>query len=198
MNRVVKLSIIKLFLVAIAVLLYAAASGDVFFVNQKLTPDDSVYIEEDGFAFHFYKDGTAVKVATAFHSVGAGDGNLAPVLFQMIPRDDYRVDSLRLAIRLLQPTSALLLENPETDSSLPYDYTRTDYDSEVILDFSGLDSQPSETINLDLWLDMAVIDPATPEQLLLDISFTIHEDSILKIVKYSGTITIQLEILSIT
>ena len=199
MNRAVKLGAIAFVLIAVTVLLYTAASGSIFFVGQQLTPDTVVYTEKDGYAFPFYKDGNAsnekaVKVATIFHSVETGDGDLAPILFQVIPRDGYQVDSLHLELRLLQPPSALLLENPEGDSSPPYDYTRTDLDSSVVLDFPDLDSRASETISLDFWLDMTAIDPATPEQLLLDIAFTIHEGSILKIVRYSGSVTICLEI----
>lgn len=197
-NRFIKLGAIAVALIVVAVVLCAAASGSIFFVNQKLTPDDSVFLEEDGFAFHFYSDSKAVKVGTAFHSVGDVEDNLAPILFQMIPHEGYQLDSLRLSIKLLQPASALLLENPETGSLPPYDYTRTDFDNEIVLDFKNLDAQPSETVSLDLWLDMAAIDPATPEQLLLDISFTVHEDSILKIVKYNGSITIQLEVPFVT
>ncbi len=197
MNRAVKLGAITLALIAITVLLYTAASGSIFFVDQQLTPDTVVYTERDGYVFPFYKDGTAVKVATVFHSVEPGDGNLAPILFQVIPRDGYRVDSLHLELRLLQPPSALLLENPEGDLSPPYDYTRTDLDSSVVLDFPVLDSRASETITLNFWLDLSAIDPSTPEQLLLDIAFAMHEESILKIVRYNASITIQLEVPSI-
>ena len=194
MNRAVKLGAIAFVLIAVTVLLYTAASGSIFFVDQQLTPDTVVYTEKDGYVFPFYKDGTAVKVASVFHSVEPGDGNLAPILFQVIPRDGYQVDSLHLELRPLQPSSALLLENPEGDSSPPYDYTRTDHDSSVVLDFPALESRASETVSLNFWLDLSAIDPATPEQLLLDIALTMHEDSILKIISYNASVTIQLEI----
>jgi hypothetical protein len=196
MSRAVKLGAIALALIAVAVLLYTAASGSIFFVNQELTPDTVVYEEEDGYAFYFYKDGgasdeKAVKMATIFHSVGVGDGNLAPVLFQVIPRDGYEIDSLHLELDMLQPASALLLEDPG------FGYERTDYDSTVVLNFPELDSQPSETVTLNFQLDLAAIEPTIPEQLLLDIDLTMHEGSILKIVRYNASVTIQLEVPSI-
>ena len=193
MNRAVKLGVVAFVLIAVTVLLYTAASGSIFFVNQKLAPDTVVYAEKDGYAFPFYKDGTAsdekaVKMATVFHSLGTVEDNLAPILFQVIPRDGYQIDSLHLELRLLQPPSALLLEDPG------FDYTRTDYDTVIILDFPYLDSRASETVNLNFWLDLSAVAPTTPEQLLLDIAFSMHEDSILKIVKYNTSVTIQLEV----
>ena len=196
MSRAVKLGAIALVLIAVTVILYIAASGSIFFVDQELTPDTVVYEEEDGYAFYFYKDGSAgdekaVKMATIFHSMGTGDGNLASVLFQIIPREGYEIDSLYLELDMLQPASALLLEEPG------FGYERNDGDSTVVLDFPELDSQPSETVTLNFWLDLAAIEPTTPEQLLLDIDLTMHEDSILKIVRYNASVTIQLEVPSI-
>lgn len=193
MSRAVKLGAIALVLISVTVFLCIAASGSIFFVNQELTPDTVVYEEEDGYAFYFYKDGgagdeKAVKMATIFHSMGTGDGNLAPVLFQIIPREGYEIDSLHLELDMLQPASALLLEEPG------FGYERNDGDSTVVLDFPELDSQPSETVTLNFWLDLAAIEPTTPEQLLLDIDLTMHEDSILKIVRYNASVTIQLEV----
>jgi hypothetical protein len=196
MNRYIKLGAIAIVLAAIAVLLYIAVSSSLFFVDQRLIPNDAVYEEDDGYAFHFYKEGIAsdeksVKMATFFHSIGAAEGDIAPVLFKVIPREGYKLDSLHLELNLLQPTSALMLEDPG------FDYQRNDHDSTIVLDFPGLDLEPSETVMLYFWLDLAVVSPTTPEQLLLDIALTMHETSILKIVKYSAGITIQLAVPSI-
>jgi hypothetical protein len=155
-----------------------------------------VYEEDDGYAFHFYKEGIAsdeksVKMATFFHSVEATEEDIAPILFKVIPREGYEFDSLHLEMDLLQPTSALLLEGPG------FDYQRNDYGSTIVLDFLELDLEPSETITLCFRLDLVAVNPMTPEQLLLDIALTMHENSILKIVKYSASITIQLAVPSI-
>ncbi len=197
MNRAVKLGVIAFVLVAVTILLYTAASDSIFFVEQKLTPDNVVYDMENGYEFYFYKDGTAVKVATIFHNVEQGGGNLAPIIFQILPKDNYRVDSLHLEFKMLQPPSALLLENPEGGPSIPFSYTRTNYDSSVVLDFPDLGSQGSETITLNLWLDLLEIDPITPDKLILDITFSIHEESIFKIVRYNANAAIQLDVPSI-
>ena len=49
MNRAVKLGVVAFVLIAVTVLLYTAASGSMFFVIQRLTPDTVVYIEKDGY-----------------------------------------------------------------------------------------------------------------------------------------------------
>ena len=194
MSKIAKPGAIAFALVAVTILLYIAASDSIFFVEQRLTPDDIVYDVEDGYEFYFYKDGTAVKVATIFHNVEQGDGNLAPILFQILPRDKYEVDSLHLEFKMLQPPSALIFENADGDLSLPFIYTRTDYDSSVVLDFPDLGSYSSETITLKFWLDLPGIDPVTPDKLILDITFSMHEQSILKIVRYNANGAIQLEV----
>jgi hypothetical protein len=194
MNRAVKLGAMAFVLIAVTVLLYTAASDSIFFVAQRLTPDNAVYDMENGYEFYFYKDGTAVKVVTIFHNVEQGDGNLAPIIFQVLPKDRYEVDSLHLEFKMLQPTSALILENPEGGTSIPFIYTRSDYDSSVVLDFPNLASQGSETVTLNFWLDLLEIEPATPDKLILDITFTMHEESILKIVRYNANIAIQLDV----
>lgn len=79
MSRAVKLWSIAFVIIVIVVLLCVAVSDKVFFVNQQLTPDTVVYTEKDGYAFLFYKDGVAVKMATVLHSVGTADGNLVPI-----------------------------------------------------------------------------------------------------------------------
>jgi len=190
MSRAVKLGAVAFVLIAIAILLLASASDKIFFVNQQLTPDTVVYTEKDGYAFLFYKDGVAVKMATVLHSVGPADGNLVPILFQVIPRDKYQVDSLHLELSPLQPASALVLADPEGGTTPVYDYTRTDSGSTVILDFPDLGPQDPATITLNFWLDMSLLDPATPDKLLLDITFSMHEKSILKIVRYNAKIAI--------
>jgi len=197
MSWTVKLGVIAAVLVVLTILLYTAVSDNIFFVEQKLTPADVVYDVKNGYEFYFYKDGTTVKVATIFHNIEQGSENLAPIIFQLLPKDKYKVDSLHLELKMLQPSSALILENPEGGPSIPFIYTRTNYDSSVVLDFPDLGSQGSGTITLHLWLDLLEIDPTVPDQLILDIAFSMHEESILKIVRYNANAAIQLDISSI-
>jgi hypothetical protein len=194
MSRSGKVWAVVLALIAVTALLYIAASDKIFFVNQQLTPDTVVYTERDGFAFPFYKDGVAVTVATVYHRVSPEYNDIVPILFELIPRDKYRFDSLHLEFLDLMPALALMLENPEDGSPPAYNYSRSDSGSTVLLDFPGFDSADPATITINFWLDMSVLDPATPDKLTLDIAFTLHEDSILKIVKYSAKIAIQVDI----
>jgi len=198
MSRAVKLGAIAFVLITITVLLYTAVSDNIFFVKQKLTPDDAVYNVGNGYEFYFYKDGTAVKIATIFHNIDQSDGNLAHIIFQVLPKDNFKVDSLHLEFKMLQPPSALIFENLEGEPSPAFVYTRTDYDSSVVLDFPDLDSQDSETVTLNFWLDLTEIDPVTVDKLVLDITFSMHEESIFKIVGYNANIAIQLDVPSIS
>jgi len=197
MNRAVKLGAIAFILIVITVLLYTSASDDIFFVKQKLTPDNIVYDIGNGYEFHFYKDGTTVKAATIFYNIDQRDGNLAHIMFQVSPKNNFKVGSLHLEFKMLQPPSALIFENPEGEPSPTFVYTRTDYDSSVVFYFPDLDSQDLETITLNFWLDLMEIDPITPDKLILDIIFPMYEGSILKIVGYNANIAIQLDIPSI-
>lgn len=192
-----KTGAIAFVLVAITILLYIAASDKIFFVEQKLTPDDVVYDVNNGYEFYFYKDGATVKVVTIFHNIEQGSGNLARIIFRILPKDNFEVDSLRLEFQMLQPPSALILENPEGDSSLPFIYTRTDYDSSAVFYFPDLGPEGSETVTINFWLDLLEIDPSTPDKLWLDITFSMHEESILKIVRYNAQGALQLDIPSI-
>jgi len=188
MQRVLKWLAISLPLAAVIVLIVLAASGSFFFVNQWLESATAVYIEDDGYAFHFYKDNTAVTVVTAFHRVGEVVDGQAPVLVEIIPHEGYKIDSLYLEISQLQPPQALTLVDSD------YEFERTDYEKAVGFGFPGLGAEPSETLSLGFNLDVASLDAATPEKISLFISVTAHENSVFKLVKYSGSTTIQVEV----
>ena len=194
MSRLAKLCLVMLVLIASTILLYAAASDNIFFTTLKLTPDNVVYDVEDGYELYFYKDGMTVEVATIFHDIKQSSENLADIIFNILPKEKFKVDSLRLEFKMLQPASALMLDNPESSQSLPFIYTRTDYDSSVALDFPDLASKTSETITINCWLNLLEIDPITKDNLILDISFSVHEESVLKIVKYGAHSAIELDI----
>jgi len=179
----------------LGVLIFAAASDRIFFANQQLTPDTVVYTERDGFAFPFYKDSSnAVTVATVFHRVDQKQDGKLPVLFEVIPRRRYLLDTMHLELSPVIPPAAMLLENTGGGAPFPYEHRRTDTGSSVILDFPELDEYVPATISFTFWLDTAALDPTTPEKLTLDILFTTHEDSVFKLIKYSGKIAIQIAI----
>ena len=199
MSRTVKLGFVTLAIVASAILLYVAASDNFFFVSLNLTSDNTVYDVRDGYEVYFYEYGNAdvdafLKVATVFYDIEQDSEDTAHITFKIAPKDKHKADSLHLEIKMLQPASALILENPETGQSPPFIYTRTDYDSYVALDFPDLDSKTSDTIIIDFWLNLLEIDPAAKDNLILGISFSIFEESVFKIIKYDARIAVNLYI----
>jgi len=198
MSRSVKLSLIAIVLIALAILSFFAASDTIFFTTMELRPDNSVTdLHGEGYELSFYMYGNAdserqVKIATLFHKVEKSGENLAHIVLKIIPEDCLKVDTLNLEFMMLQPTSALTLENPEDGQSIPYSYTRTDNNSSVKFDFPNLDTKTSETITIDFWLDLLEID--TTEDKPLVTSFSIYEESVFNIVKYYANSAIEVDI----
>ncbi len=199
MSRSVKLSLIVIISIALAMLSFFAASDNIFFTMMRLKPDNAVRdLQGEGYELSFYMYGNAdserqVKIATIFHNVEKSGDNMAHIILKIIPEDHLKVDTLDLEFMMLQPTSALTLENPESGQSITYSYTRTDNNSSVELDFPNLDAKTSETITIDFWLDLLEIDTTTEDNLLA-ISFSIYEESVFKIVKYSANSAIEVDI----
>ena len=78
-------------------------------------------------------------------------------------------------------------------ANLTHFYTRNDHNSTVVIDFPKLDTDASETIKIDSWLDLSEMDTITEDKLLV-ISFSVYEESIFKIVKYEANSALNLDI----
>lgn len=199
MKRSVKIGLLTLVLTVSAVLIYTATSDSIFFTTMKLASDNTVIdLKGDGYELSFYMYGNAesekkVKIATIFHDIKKGGNNLAHIILKIIPEDNLKIDSLHLEFMTLQPTSAFMLENPEGGQSNPFIYTRTDHNTSVVLDFLKLNAEASETITINSWVDLSEIDTTTEDKLLVT-SFSIHEESVFKIVKYESSSAINLDI----
>ena len=189
MQRALKRLAIGLPLAAIVVLLVLASSGSFFFISQWLTPATAVYIEGDGFDFHFYRDNSnAVTVVNVFHSVGETAHGHSRVVIEVTPHERYQIDTLRLEISQLMPTQALTITEAD------FEYERIDYEEAVAFVVNGTDMQPGQKLRFVCDLDVGSLDAATPENLALFIAVTAHENSVLKLVKYSGSATIQIRV----
>jgi len=182
-----------------AALIYTAASDNIFFTTMRLAPDNMVTdLKGEGYELSFYMYGNAdsekkVKIATVFYNIQKSGEDLAHIIFKIIPEDSLKVDSLQLEFTMLQPTSALTLEDPDSGQSNPFIYTRTDHNTSVTLDFPKLDAETSETITIDSWLDLSEMDTITGDKLLVT-SFSMYEEGIFKIVKYEANSAINLAI----
>ena len=184
--RILKWSAIVLPVIAVIVLLVLAFMPGFFFVNQWLTPATAVIIEGEGFSFHLDKD--AVTVIDLYHIVGEPANGHSYLAIEVIPHKGYQIDTLHLQISGLIPPQALTIEEAN------FDYQRTDYDQAVSLRMADMDIEPSQRIKFTCDLDVAALDEATPEKANLFIGATTHEDSLLKIVQYSASATIQIAI----
>ncbi|MCK5577679.1 MAG: hypothetical protein KAI14_05115 [Dehalococcoidales bacterium] len=205
MSQRVKLGIIAVVLITIAVLSYVAVADNMFFVEQQLARNDSVLIEDERYNLHFFKDGNAdhenaIEVANISYNIYRDNGNTASITFQLSHKIAYKVDSLSLRFKMLQPPSALTLEDPEGYSSPPLIYTPADDDTSVIFNFSDPEGTMGSlygTINLDFSLNLQEIDPLFTDKLILDIAFSMHEGSIFKIVEQTARVAVQLDIASL-
>jgi hypothetical protein len=198
-----KKSIIAGFLVLVLIIssifIYIAASNDIFFTTMRLIPDDAVLdLEGEGYELPFYMYGKAdsernVKIATVFHDVKKSGEYLAHIIIKIIPEHNLKVDSLHLDFTSFEPTSAFILENPVSGESDLYNYERLDYDKSIILDFPKLNAETSEIITVNAWLDLSIMQAVAGDR-LLNISFSVYEESIFKIVKYEVNSAINLAI----
>jgi hypothetical protein len=196
MKRTTKLGVIVAALVVVIVLVYAAVSDNMFFVTQKLNRDDVVYQEGDRYALYFYKDGKKLEVVEISYAINKSGNNLAAITFQISNKIDYKLDSLALRFEMLQLPSALVLENMDSYSPPPL-INIPDDSSSIEFSFSGPEvSQGSlfETLYLDFSLDMSGLDPFFSDKLILVIGFSLHEQSIFKILRYTDQVSVQLYI----
>ena len=199
MNRSLIRGFIALVVVIVATLSYIAISDSIFFYTVDLKANSYVHKLDEGYDLYFYAYGDAdsersFKIATVFHDIKQSDGDMAHVIVRLSSIDKFRIDSLRLEVKMLNPASALILENPQNGQGLPYDYQRTDYDISVVLDFPNLDSESSESIDIDFWLDLALIEPGLKDNMTLDITFSMHQESIFKIARHNAHSAFELNI----
>jgi len=203
LNRSLILSFIALVVVIVATLSYIAISDSIFFYTVDLKTDNYVHELNEGYELYFYGYGDAdsdrsFKIATVFYDIKQSDGDMAHIVFRLSSIDKFKIDALRLEVNMLSPAAALILENPQNGQGLPFDYERTDYDISVALDFPNLDSENSEAIDIDFWLDLALIEPGLKDNMTLDMSFSMHQESIFKIAKHNAHSAVELNFISST
>lgn len=194
MKTPARIVIIVVALALIGVLVYTAVSDRIFYFNQQLTPDTVVYVEGDGFSFPFYYYSNTATAVSIFHRLGQVENGLVPVQIEVRPKDRFLVQKMQLEISPIEPSTALVLENGS--SRIEYEYQRTDIGTSVILDFPELDRYDPAAISFTLWLDMTALDASTPDKLTMEISLTVYENSIFKLVKYDGWTAVQIDISS--
>ncbi len=197
MSVTIKLGVIITALAAAIILIYAAASDNVFFITQQLTHDDIVYDEGDKYTLYFFKDGKELEVAEISYAINKTSSNSATITFQISHKINYKMDSLALGFEMLKPPSALVIENIDNYSPPPLINTPIDDDSSVVFNFSdpkGSEGSLFETFYLSFLLDISDMDPMFTDKLIMVINFSMHEQSIFKILKYTNQVSVQLYI----
>jgi len=193
MNRKVKLGSIAFVLAALIALLVIMASDRVFFMNLKLRADDTVYDVADGYELYFFKDKTELHVATLFHNVEPLEGDMIPVLVTLQHPGHYQIDSMKMEFDTVYPPSALKSENPWTGQPITFVHTRTDTESSATIDIPDLGAAGSDNVTFNFWLNPEEREPIGADELILKVTFTMHEESLLKIARYNGTIAVRME-----
>ena len=100
----------------------------------------------------------------------------------------------------MRPASALWLETPEGYPWPPLEYRsalgpgRTAGTGGVIVNIPDLEFQGRGTVRLVFYLRTDVLSPAPPEELRLDVAFSMHRDGLLKLTKQKGEATMQLKL----
>ena len=199
MKQPLKIGVLVSAIVISVTLIFIAFSDHVFLTAMQLKSDAAVTdLEGEGYELAFYMYGNSqserkVKLATVFHNVEKVGNDLTHITIKLIPEDHMKVDSLNLEFMMLYPTSAFMLENPVTGQSNPYLITRTDHNTSVTLDFVKIDAEASETITVDSWLDIAILENVAEDKLLV-VSFSLYEESIFKAVQYKANTALNLHI----
>jgi hypothetical protein len=174
--------------------LFTALSDKLFYFTQELKADSTVYIVDDGYEYYFYNIGSDKKAVTVFYDIEKESDNLVHIILNVTPKNHNRIDSLFLGFENLFPSSALLLEDPSGDYTIPYGYAVTYGDSTVTINFPDFDTQTIEPVKLELWIDTTKLTPGFTGPFVMSFAIYSHEDSVFKIWRYHGQSAVQLNI----
>ncbi|MDD4874677.1 MAG: hypothetical protein PHE15_06890 [Dehalococcoidales bacterium] len=194
MSKKWKLVIFILSSYLVLALLFIALSDKVFFFTQQLKAESTVYIAGDGYEYYFYNIGSDKKAVTVYYDIEKGSEDLIHIILKLTPKIHTQIDSLFLGFENLLPSSALLLEDPSGDSTIPYSYHVTYSESVVTIDFSDFDTVTNEAIELQLWVDTTSLSSEFSGLFVMSFSMYSHEDSVFKIWRYHGQSAVQLNI----
>ena len=150
----------------------------------------------------FFQGDEEDKVASVFVRHGPTGENLYRMMVEIWHREKTVLDSLSLKFNTVRPASALWMETPEGYPWPPMEYRSTidpggnDSDGGVIVNIPDLEFQGVGTVRLVFYLRTDVMIPAPPEELALDVAFSMHGDGLAKLTKQEGGATILIELAS--
>ena len=175
--------------------MYVAASEHIFFSTARVLYEGTAEDEEELSFYAYwssYDSEYKLELATLFLYMYTADDNLVHVTLRIDPQEDYRLNSLTLEIGMILPVSAVILGDPQSEQPPDFDYVRTDRNGYVDLDFSAMDFKPGEAVNVDFWLDLSEVEPNIRQGTNLNVSFSLHESSVFKVLKYEADTLIDL------
>ncbi len=174
-------------LVVVGILAYLAVSDQFYFATLSMDPgeverDDSgqsqtlpIYLYKD--AWNNYK----AQVADININITSRVDGLSRVNFEVAPTNHYELDYLNLNFIMADAGSVIILKNPDTGQSLPYEYERHDSTGSMVIEFDSLEAGYGNPISIDFWLDTANLVSSTGQWHMMT-KLLVHQDSTLKIV----------------
>ena len=188
--------------------LAAVAAGVLFvlvlafaFVSETVLPFTD-HLRQDALAgdgehtVRFFQDDEEDKVASVYVRHGRAEEYLYRMIVEVWHRENTILDSLSLKFNTVRPASALWLETPEGYPWPPFELGpgRDDVTGGVVVNIPDLEFQGIGTVRLVFYLRTDVLTPAPPEELRLDVAFSMHKDGLPKLTKQEGETTILLEL----
>ena len=144
----------------------------------------------------FFQDEEEDKVASVYVRHGQAGEDLYRMMVEVWHRPPTVLDSLSLKFNAVRPASALWLETPEGYPWPPFELGpgRDDVTGGVVFNIPDLEFQGIGTVRLVFYLRTDVLTPAPPEELRLDVAFSMHGDGLPRLTKQEGETTIPLEL----
>ena len=148
----------------------------------------------------FFQGEDEDKIASVHVRHGQAEEDLYRMVVEVWHGETTVLDSLSLKFDTLRPARALRLETPSGYPwpSLEYRSTigpgRNDVTGGVIVNIPDLEFQGTGAVRLVFYLRTDLVIPAPPEQLSLDVAFSMHSDGLPKLTKQEGEAAILLEL----
>ena len=144
----------------------------------------------------FFQDEEVDKVASVYVRHEQSGDYLYRIMVEVWHEGKTVLDSLSLKFNAVRPASALWLETPEGYPWPPLELGqgRNGVTGGVVLNIRDLEFQGRGTVTLVFYLRTDLLIPAPPEELMLDVAFSMHRDGLPKLTKQEGETTILLEL----
>ena len=175
------------------------------FVSETVLPftdhlSQDALVGDGEYTARFFQDEEEEKVASVHVRHGQAGWDLYRMMVEVWHGEKTVLDSLSVKFDRVRPARALRLETPSGYPWPPFEYRstlgpgRSDVTGGVMVNIPDLEFQGRGTVRLVFYLRTDVLIPAPPEELRLDVAFSMHRDGLPKLTKQKGETTILLEL----